>query len=103
MGWRGGGVLVNQAPHQLDLLLWYMGELEEVFGYWGNLNHPYIEVEDTAVAVAKVQERGLGKYCAQQFVQSRDSRQSTSPWKQWSLRQRTDRWRANVRGWNEQN
>lgn len=24
---EGGGVLVNQAPHQLDLLLWYMGGL----------------------------------------------------------------------------
>jgi UDP-N-acetyl-2-amino-2-deoxyglucuronate dehydrogenase len=28
---EGGGVLVNQAPHQLDLLLWYMGsEMEEL-------------------------------------------------------------------------
>src|SRR5450432_3432617 len=34
---EGGGVLVNQSPHQLDLLLWYMGEVEEVFGYWANL------------------------------------------------------------------
>lgn len=56
---EGGGVLVNQAPHQLDLLLWYMGELEEIFAYWGNLNHPYIEVEDTAVAVAKFKNGGL--------------------------------------------
>ena len=56
---EGGGVLVNQAPHQLDLLLWYMGELEEIFAYWGNLNHPYIEVEDTAVAVAKFKNGAL--------------------------------------------
>lgn len=48
---EGGGVLVNQAPHQLDLLLWYMGEVDSVYGVWKNLNHPYIEVEDTAVAV----------------------------------------------------
>ena len=48
---EGGGVLVNQAPHQLDLLLWYMGDVDEVYGVWKNLNHPYIEVEDTAVAV----------------------------------------------------
>jgi len=48
---EGGGVLVNQAPHQLDLLHWYMGDVEELFGFWANLNHPYIEVEDTAVAV----------------------------------------------------
>lgn len=57
---EGGGVLVNQAPHQLDLLLWYMGEAEEVFGIWRNLNHPYIEVDDTAVAVVKFKNGGLG-------------------------------------------
>lgn len=57
---EGGGVLVNQAPHQLDLLLWYMGEVAEVFGYWGNLNHPYIEVEDTAVAVLRFRNGALG-------------------------------------------
>ncbi len=57
---EGGGVLVNQAPHQLDLLLWYMGEIEEVFGYWGNVNHPYIEVEDTAVAVVRFKNGGFG-------------------------------------------
>jgi UDP-N-acetyl-2-amino-2-deoxyglucuronate dehydrogenase len=57
---EGGGVLVNQSPHQLDLLLWYMGEVEEVFGYWGNLNHPYIEVDDTAVAVIRFKSGALG-------------------------------------------
>ena len=57
---EGGGVLVNQAPHQLDLLLWYMGEAEEGFGYWGNLNHPYIEVDDTAAAVIRFRNGGLG-------------------------------------------
>jgi predicted dehydrogenase len=57
---EGGGVLVNQSPHQLDLLLWYMGEVEEVFGYWSNLNHPYIEVDDTAIAVVRFKGGGLG-------------------------------------------
>ncbi len=57
---EGGGVLVNQAPHQLDILLWYMGEIEEVYGIWRNLNHPYIEVEDTAVAVIKFKNGGIG-------------------------------------------
>src|ERR1019366_6402388 len=57
---EGGGVLVNQAPHQLDLLLWYMGEVAEVFGYWANLNHPYIEVDDTAVAVVRFKSGALG-------------------------------------------
>jgi predicted dehydrogenase len=57
---EGGGVLVNQAPHQLDLLQWLMGDVDEVFGYWSNLNHPYIEVEDTAVAVVRFKNGGLG-------------------------------------------
>jgi len=60
--WRaeGGGVLVNQAPHQLDLLQWYMGPIVELFGMWGNLNHPYVEVEDTAIAILRFKNGGLG-------------------------------------------
>lgn len=50
---EGGGVLVNQAPHQLDLLQWFMGPVTEVFAYWDNINHPYIEVEDTALAIVR--------------------------------------------------
>jgi UDP-N-acetyl-2-amino-2-deoxyglucuronate dehydrogenase len=57
---EGGGVLVNQAPHLLDLLQWYMGPIDELYGYWANLNHPYIEVEDTAIAVLKFKNGGLG-------------------------------------------
>ncbi|MDR1918653.1 MAG: Gfo/Idh/MocA family oxidoreductase, partial [Tannerellaceae bacterium] len=57
---EGGGVLVNQAPHQLDLLLWFMGEAEEVYGLWRNLNHPYIEVDDTALAIVKFKNGGIG-------------------------------------------
>ena len=57
---EGGGVLVNQAPHQLDILLWFMGEVEEVYGIWRNLNHPYIEVEDTALAIIKFRNGGIG-------------------------------------------
>ncbi|MHC4672535.1 MAG: Gfo/Idh/MocA family protein, partial [Planctomycetota bacterium] len=57
---EGGGVLVNQAPHQLDLLQWYMGPIDELFAFWDNLNHPYIEVEDTAVAVIRFKNGGLG-------------------------------------------
>ena len=57
---EGGGVLVNQSPHQLDLLRWFMGDLEEISGRWANLNHPFIEVEDTAVATLKFRNGGLG-------------------------------------------
>lgn len=60
--WRseGGGVLVNQAPHQLDLLQWFMGPIDELFGVWSNINHPYIEVEDTAVAIVRFRSGALG-------------------------------------------
>jgi len=48
---EGGGVLMSQAVHQLDMLLWLMDdEIESVYGVWRNFNHPYIEVEDTAIA-----------------------------------------------------
>ncbi len=57
---EGGGVLVNQAPHQLDVFLWLMGEIDEVYGTWANLNHPYIEVEDTALAIVKFKNGALG-------------------------------------------
>lgn len=60
--WRGegGGVLVNQAPHQLDLLQWYLGEIDELYGQWANFNHPYLEVEDTAVATIRFKSGALG-------------------------------------------
>ncbi len=57
---EGGGVLVNQSPHQLDLLRWFLGPVAEVSGYWANVNHPGVEVDDTAVAVLRFQSGGLG-------------------------------------------
>lgn len=61
---EGGGVLVNQSPHMLDMLQWFMGEIDEVSGYWGNLNHPYIEVEDTGLAMIRFKSGGLGNVVA---------------------------------------
>ena len=57
---EGGGVLVNQSPHQLDLLRWFLGDVEEVSGTWANLNHPEVEVDDTAVATLRFRNGGLG-------------------------------------------
>ncbi len=57
---EGGGVLVNQAPHQLDIFQWLMGPIDEVYGVWANLNHPYIKVEDTALAIVKFKSGALG-------------------------------------------
>jgi UDP-N-acetyl-2-amino-2-deoxyglucuronate dehydrogenase len=57
---EGGGVLVNQSPHHLDLLQWLMGDVEEISGYWANLNHPCVDVDDTAVATIRFRSGGLG-------------------------------------------
>jgi len=56
---EGGGVLVNQTSHHLDLFQWLMGPIDELFGYWANLNHPFIEVEDNAIAVIRFKNGAL--------------------------------------------
>lgn len=56
---EGGGVLINQAPHQLDLLHWFLGPVKEVYAQWDNVNHPYIEVEDTAVATVRFESGAM--------------------------------------------
>ncbi len=61
---EGGGVLVNQSPHMLDLLQWFMGDIDEITGCWANLTHPYIEVEDTALAMIRFKSGGLGSVVA---------------------------------------
>jgi UDP-N-acetyl-2-amino-2-deoxyglucuronate dehydrogenase len=57
---EGGGVLVNQAVHQLDLLTWFMGPVADVQSVVANLNHPDLEVEDTAVAVVRFASGAVG-------------------------------------------
>lgn len=57
---EGGGAMVSQASHLLDMLLWFMGDVDEVYGIWKNYNHPYIETEDTAVAVIKFKNGAVG-------------------------------------------
>ncbi|MFP4443336.1 MAG: Gfo/Idh/MocA family protein [Spirochaetia bacterium] len=61
---EGGGILVNQAPHQLDLFQWFLGPVQELCGYWDNMNHPEIEVEDTAAAVCRFQNGAVGTITA---------------------------------------
>ena len=49
---EGGGALINQAIHTIDLLLWCLGPVRRVFGRIATALHP-IEAEDTAVAVVE--------------------------------------------------
>ena len=64
--WRldGGGALMNQAIHQVDLLLWLMGPVEEVFAYATTATHERLEVEDTLVAVLRYRSGALGQIAA---------------------------------------
>jgi predicted dehydrogenase len=65
-GWRGtkaldgGGALMNQAIHNVDLLLWMMGPATHVMGQTATLAHERIEVEDTAVACLRFKNGALG-------------------------------------------
>jgi len=64
-GWRGtwaldgGGALMNQGVHCVDLLLWIMGPVDTVFGFADHLARR-IEVEDTAVAALKYRNGAFG-------------------------------------------
>lgn len=49
----GGGALLNQGVHTVDLLLWLMGTPVEVSAYTGRFAHERIEVEDVAVATVR--------------------------------------------------
>ena len=69
-GWRGtwaldgGGVLINQAIHSIDLLQWLVGPVIEVAAYTELLAHENIEVEDTAVAILRFASRAVGTIVA---------------------------------------
>jgi UDP-N-acetyl-2-amino-2-deoxyglucuronate dehydrogenase len=57
---EGGGALMNQAIHQVDVLLWLTGGISEVFGYWqlGALHK--IESEDVVTAILKYSSGATG-------------------------------------------
>ncbi len=56
----GGGALMNQAIHSVDLLLWLMGPAVEVMGHTAMLAHERIEVEDVATATVRFANGALG-------------------------------------------
>ena len=56
----GGGALMNQGVHTVDLLVAALGRPVEVFAYAGTLAHERIEVEDVAAAVVRFESGAIG-------------------------------------------
>lgn len=56
----GGGALMNQGIHSVDLLQWYMGAVESVQSVSANVLHKGIEVEDTIVSILRFANGALG-------------------------------------------
>jgi predicted dehydrogenase len=69
-GWRGtwkldgGGALMNQGVHTVDMLQWVMGEVESVTAQCATLAHERIEVEDIAQALLKFKNGAVGTIIA---------------------------------------
>ena len=67
-GWRGtldldgGGALINQSIHTIDLLVWILGDLKCVFGLKDTLTHEGIEAEDNLVASLRFANGALGLF-----------------------------------------
>ncbi|MEM2643920.1 MAG: Gfo/Idh/MocA family oxidoreductase [Candidatus Bathyarchaeia archaeon] len=56
---EGGGALINQAIHTIDLLIWIMGQPKYLWAQMGTFTHK-IEVEDLAVAVIRFKNEAIG-------------------------------------------
>lgn len=67
-GWRatwkgeGGGVLLNQCPHQLDLMQWLFGVPVKVAGFCGLGRRHDIEVEDQVAAYLEYENGATGTF-----------------------------------------
>ncbi|MEN0127884.1 MAG: Gfo/Idh/MocA family oxidoreductase [Brevundimonas sp.] len=55
----GGGALMNQGVHTVDLLVWFLGRPVEVYAHTGGLAHERVEVEDVAVATVRFESGAL--------------------------------------------
>ncbi len=56
----GGGALMNQSIHAIDLLSWFGGNVSDVKSFASTLSHERIEVEDAGVAILQFENGGYG-------------------------------------------
>ncbi|MBX7255793.1 MAG: Gfo/Idh/MocA family oxidoreductase [Candidatus Hydrogenedentes bacterium] len=56
----GGGVLMNQGIHQIDLLVWFMGGVKSVVAQTALVGHTGLEVEDLACAMLTFENGAMG-------------------------------------------
>jgi UDP-N-acetyl-2-amino-2-deoxyglucuronate dehydrogenase len=56
----GGGVLINQSIHTVDLMLWLAGPVSSVQAFKGTLTHESMEGEDNLVASFQFKNGALG-------------------------------------------
>jgi UDP-N-acetyl-2-amino-2-deoxyglucuronate dehydrogenase len=56
----GGGALINQSIHTIDLLYYLAGDVEWVCGFADRRSHERIQTEDNAVAILKFKSGALG-------------------------------------------
>ena len=80
--WRGtwaqdGGVIANQAIHHLDLLQWFLGPVNSVFGF-SKTALVNIEAEDTAVVTLNFKSGALGVFEATNAARPFDTEGSVS-------------------------
>ncbi|MCL4844247.1 MAG: Gfo/Idh/MocA family oxidoreductase [Bryobacteraceae bacterium] len=57
---EGGGAMINQAVHQVDVLRYLCGEVAELFGYWQLAARHKIESEDVVTALLKYASGATG-------------------------------------------
>ncbi|MEM6964934.1 MAG: Gfo/Idh/MocA family oxidoreductase [Bacteroidota bacterium] len=60
MALDGGGALMNQSIHTIDLLLYLVGKVKRLSASMALLTHRDIEVEDTAVAILEFENGARG-------------------------------------------
>lgn len=58
----GGGAVINQSIHTVDLLVWILGNVVKLSGFNATRTHPGIEAEDNAVAIMEFEKGTLGVF-----------------------------------------